>query len=76
MPVQDGVVGLVHLAHRAAAELADDPVFADPLAIHAVTAGPLRGAGGGRTGIVARGGFASALEQNPEWFSEHVLDAR
>ena len=38
--VQYGVVGLVHLAHRAAAELADDRVLANPLAIHAVIRRP------------------------------------
>ena len=38
--VQHGVVGLVDLAHRAAAELADDRVLADPLAIHAVICRP------------------------------------
>ena len=37
--VEDRVPGLVDLAHRAAAELADDLVLADPLALHAVTAG-------------------------------------
>jgi hypothetical protein len=34
--VQDRVERLVHLAHGPAAELVDDPVLADPLAIHAV----------------------------------------
>jgi hypothetical protein len=37
--VEDRVPGLVDLAHRAAAELADDLVLADPLAVHAVPAG-------------------------------------
>ena len=37
--VEDRVPGLVDLAHRPAAELADDLVLADPLALHAVTAG-------------------------------------
>ena len=38
--VQDRVVGLVDLAHRAAAELADDRVLANPLAIHALICRP------------------------------------
>ena len=38
-PVEDRVLGLVDLAHRAAAELADDLVLSDPLELHAVTAG-------------------------------------
>jgi hypothetical protein len=39
--LENGVVGLVHLAHRAAAELAHDPVLADPLVVHSLEAGSL-----------------------------------
>ena len=47
---EDGVLGLVDLAHRALAELTDDPVLADPLAVHSVKAGHARctRAGSGR----------------------------
>ena len=43
--VEDGVVGLVHLAHGAAAELAHDLVLADPLVVHSLEAGRARDPG-------------------------------
>ena len=58
-------MGLVDLAHRAAAELADDLVLADPLAIHAVTAGHARTRGlrSGRHG--STGGWARIPHGSP-----------
>ena len=34
VPVEKGIVGLVHLAHRTLADLPDDPILPDPVQVH------------------------------------------
>ncbi len=58
--VEDGVLGLVDLAHRAVAELTDDPVLADALAVHSVTAGHARPRGLRSGRDVSTGGWAGS----------------